>query len=106
VIVTHVLDCDATAAKLMKLTDLAAGGAPGRVFFMPVTVRFLDWSHYFIPHDLRYYTERTRRHRPDKLQAWFARTAKKAVLMFDTCGWHADRAAKTRGIPERRRLAG
>ncbi len=92
VIVTHVLDGDATASKLdAAFTDLAAKVRPRDVFlfFAAGHGKTLDGRYYFIPQDLRYHTDRSLVRDAigqDKLQAWFARIqAKKAVLMFDTC---------------------
>ena len=92
VIVTHVLDRDATAAKLDQVfADLAAKVRPRDVFlfFAAGHGKTLDGRYYFIPHDLRYHTDQSLVRDAigqDRLQAWFARIlAKKAVLMFDTC---------------------
>ena len=92
VIVTHVLDGDATAAKLDQVfTDLAAKVRPRDVFvfFAAGHGKTLDGRYYFIPQDLRYHTEQSLVRDAigqDRLQVWFARIlAKKAVLMFDTC---------------------
>ena len=92
VIVTHVLDRNATAAKLDQVfLDLAAKVRPRDVFlfFAAGHGKTLDGRYYFIPRDLRYHTDQSLVREAigqDKLQAWFARIlAKKAVLMFDTC---------------------
>lgn len=92
VIVTHVLDRDATAAKLDQVfADLAVKVRPRDVFafFAAGHGKTLDGRYYFIPYDLRYRTDQSLAREAigqDRLQAWFARIlAKKAVLMFDTC---------------------
>ena len=114
VIVTHVLDRDATAAKLDEVfKDLAAKVRPRDVFlfFAAGHGKTLDGRYYFIPHDLRYHTDQSLMRDAigqDKLQAWFARIlAKKAVLMFDTCeaGSLTERG-KTRGGLEQKAALG
>jgi hypothetical protein len=114
VIVTHVLDRDATAAKLDEVfTDLAAKVRPRDVFlfFAAGHGKTLDGRYYFIPQDLRYHTEQSLVRDAigqDRLQAWFARIlAKKAVLMFDTCeaGSLTERV-KTRGGLEQKTALG
>jgi WD40 repeat protein/uncharacterized caspase-like protein len=92
VLVTNVLDGDATSAKLdQAFTDLADKVRPRDVFvfFAAGHGKTLDGRYYFIPYDLRYQNEQSLARNAigqDKLQAWFARIpAKKAVLMFDTC---------------------
>lgn len=92
VIVTHVLDSDATAAKMDAVfNELAAKVRPRDVFlfFAAGHGKTLDGRYYFVPYDLRYHTDQSLVQGAvgqDKLQAWFARIlAKKAVLMFDTC---------------------
>lgn len=114
VIVTQVLDRDATAAKLDEVfTDLAAKVRPRDVFvfFAAGHGKTLDGRYYFIPHDLRYHTDQSLMRDAidqDRLQAWFARIlAKKAVLMFDTCeaGSLTERG-KTRGGLEQKAALG
>jgi hypothetical protein len=114
VIVTHVLDGDATAAKLDTVfTDLAAKVRPRDVFlfFAAGHGKTLDGRYYFIPQDMRYHTEQSLVRNAigqDRLQAWFARIlAKKAVLMFDTCeaGSLTERV-KTRGGLEQKTALG
>ena len=92
VLVTNVLDGDATAAKLDNVfAELAARVRPRDVFvfFAAGHGKTLDGRYYFIPYDLRYQNERSLARDAigqDRLQAWFARIpARKAVLMFDTC---------------------
>jgi uncharacterized caspase-like protein len=92
VVVTNVLDRDATAGKLDQVFAELAGKVRPRdvfVFFAAGHGKTLDGRYYFIPHDLRYQNERSLVRDAigqDRLQAWFARIpAKKAVLMFDTC---------------------
>jgi caspase domain-containing protein/WD40 domain-containing protein len=114
VIVRQVLDADATAAKLDQVfTDLAARVRPRDVFlfFAAGHGKTLDGRYYFVPHDLRYHTEKSLVRDAigqDRLQAWFARIqAKKAVLMFDTCeaGSLVERV-KTRGGLEQKAALG
>jgi WD40 repeat protein len=114
VIVSQVLDRDATAAKLDQVfTDLAARVRPRDVFvfFAAGHGKTLDGRYYFVPQDLRYHTEKSLVRDAigqDRLQAWFARIlAKKAVLMFDTCeaGSLTERA-KTRGGLEQKAALG
>ena len=114
VIVSQVLDRDATAAKLDQVfTELAARVRPRDVFlfFAAGHGKTLDGRYYFLPYDLRYHTDQSLVRGAigqDRLQAWFARIlAKKAVLMFDTCeaGSLTDRA-KTRGGLERKAALG
>jgi WD40 repeat protein len=92
VVVTNVLDRDATAGKLDQVfADLASKVRPRDVFvfFAAGHGKTVDGRYYFIPYDLRYQNEQSLVRNAigqDKLQAWFARIpAKKAVLMFDTC---------------------
>jgi uncharacterized caspase-like protein len=114
VIVTQVLDRDATAAKLDEVfTDLATKVRPRDVFvfFAAGHGKTLDGRYYFIPHDLRYHTDQSLMRDAigqEQLQAWFARIlAKKAVLMFDTCeaGSLTERG-KTRGGLEQKAALG
>jgi hypothetical protein len=114
VIVSQVLDRDATAEKLDQVfTDLAARVRPRDVFvfFAAGHGKTLDGRYYFLPHDLRYHTDQSLVRGAigqDRLQAWFARIlAKKAVLMFDTCeaGSLTERA-KTRGGLEQKAALG
>jgi WD40 repeat protein len=114
VIVIHVLDGDATAAKLdVIFTDLAAKVRPRDVFlfFAAGHGKTLDGRYYFIPQDMRYHTEQSLVRDAigqDRLQAWFARIlAKKSVLMFDTCeaGSLTERT-KTRGGLEQKTALG
>jgi WD40 repeat protein len=114
VIVTHVLDRDATATKLDQVfTDLATKVRPRDVFlfFAAGHGKTLDGRYYFLPQDLRYHTDQSLVRDAigqDKLQAWFARIlAKKAVLMFDTCeaGSLTERG-KTRGGLEQKAAVG
>jgi WD40 repeat protein len=116
VLVTKVLDSDATAAKLDQVfADLAGRVRPRDVFvfFAAGHGKTLDGRYYFIPHDLRYQNERSLARDAigqDQLQAWFARIpARKAVLMFDTCeaGSLTQRtAARTRGGLEQKAALG
>jgi WD40 repeat protein/uncharacterized caspase-like protein len=116
VIVTRVLDRDATTAKLDQVfADLAAKVRPRDVFlfFAAGHGKTLDGRYYFIPHDLRYHTDQSLVRDAigqDKLQAWFARIlARKAVLMFDTCeaGSLTERpVARTRGGLEHKAALG
>jgi WD40 repeat protein/uncharacterized caspase-like protein len=92
VLVTNVLDGDATSAKLDQVFTNLAGRVRPRdvfVFFAAGHGKTLDGRYYFIPYDLRYQNEQSLARDAigqDRLQAWFARIpAKKAVLMFDTC---------------------
>jgi Caspase domain/WD domain, G-beta repeat len=114
VIVSQVLDRDATADKLDQVfTDLAARVRPRDVFvfFAAGHGKTLDGRYYFLPQDLRYHTDQSLVRGAigqDRLQAWFARIlAKKAVLMFDTCeaGSLTERA-KTRGGLEQKAALG
>ena len=114
VIVTNVLDRDATAAKLDEVfMELAAKVRPRDVFlfFAAGHGKTLNGRYYFIPHDLRYHTDQSLVRDAigqDKLQTWFARIlAKKAVLMFDTCeaGSLTERG-KTRGGLEQKAALG
>jgi hypothetical protein len=114
VIVTHVLDGDATAAGLDRVfLDLAGKVRPRDVFvfFAAGHGKTLDGRYYFIPHDLHYHTGVSLMHDAigqDSLQAWFARIlAKKAVVMFDTCeaGSLTERT-KTRGGLEQKAALG
>ena len=114
VIVTQVLDRNATAAKLDEaFKELAAKVRPRDVFlfFAAGHGKTLDGRYYFIPHDLRYHTDQSLVREAigqDRLQAWFARIlAKKAVLMFDTCeaGSLTERG-KTRGGLEQKAAVG
>jgi WD40 repeat protein len=115
VIVTRVLDRDATAAKLDQVfADLAAKVRPRDVFvfFAAGHGKTLDGRYYFVPYDLRYHTDQSLVRDAigqDRLQAWFARIlAKKAVLMFDTCeaGSLTQRVASTRGGLEQKAALG
>jgi WD40 repeat protein len=92
VIVTEVLDGEATAAGLDRaFLDLASKVRPRDVFvfFAAGHGKTVDGRYYFIPQDLRYQTNQSLVQDAigqDKLQKWFARIlARKAVLMFDTC---------------------
>jgi WD40 repeat protein len=114
VIVTHVFDRDATAAKLDEIFKDLAGKVRPRdvfVFFAAGHGKTLDGRYYFLPHDLRYHTDQSLVRDAigqDRLQAWFARImAKKAVLMFDTCeaGSLTERG-KTRGGLEQKAALG
>jgi WD40 repeat protein len=114
VVVTRVLDRDATAAKLDRVfADLAAKVRPRDVFvfFAAGHGKTLDGRYYFVPYDLRYHTDQSLVRDAigqDRLQAWFARIlAKKAVLMFDTCeaGSLTERA-RTRGGLEQKAALG
>jgi WD40 repeat protein len=102
VIVTKVLDTDATAAGLDAVfADLATKVRPRDVFvfFAAGHGKTHDGRYFFIPHDMRYHTEASLARGAigqDRLQAWFARIpARKAVLMFDTC--EAGSLAERRG---------
>jgi WD40 repeat protein len=112
--VTHVLDGDATAARLDEAFNRLAAKVRPRdvfVFFAAGHGKTLDGRYYFIPYDLRYHTDKSFVRDAigqDRLQAWFARIlAKKAVLMFDTCeaGSLTERA-KTRGGLEQKTALG
>jgi WD40 repeat protein/uncharacterized caspase-like protein len=105
VLVTNVLDGDATSAKLDQTFDDLAGRVRPRdvfVFFAAGHGKTLDGRYYFIPYDLRYQNEQSLVRNAigqDRLQAWFARIpAKKAVLMFDTCeaGTLTERTSRVR----------
>ncbi|HEY1244687.1 MAG TPA: caspase family protein, partial [Hyphomicrobiaceae bacterium] len=115
VVVTRVLDRDATAAHLDRVfADVAARVRPRDVFvfFAAGHGKTLDGRYYFVPYDLRYHTEQSLVRDAigqDRLQAWFARIlAKKAVLMFDTCeaGSLTQRVASTRGGLEQKAALG
>ena len=120
VVVTSVLDGDATSAKLDQVfIDLAGRVRPRDVFvfFAAGHGKTLDGRYYFVPYDLRYQNERLLARDAigqDRLQAWFARIpARKAVLMFDTCeaGTLTERtavrtAALTRGGLEQKAALG
>lgn len=114
VIITHVLDRDATASGLDRVfADLAAKVRPRDVFmfFAAGHGKTLDGRYYFVPYDLRYQTDQSLERDAigqDKLQAWFSRVrAKKAILMFDTCeaGTLTERA-QTRGGLEQKAAVG
>src|SRR5262249_14831142 len=113
VIVTQVLDRDATTAKLDAVfADLGNKVRPRDVFvfFAAGHGKTLDGRYYFIPHDMRYHTEESLARNAisqDKLQTWFAGIpAKKAVLMFDTCeaGSLAERRVASRGLEQKAAL--
>jgi WD40 repeat protein len=113
VIVTKVLDGDATAAKLDAVfADLATKVRPRDVFmfFAAGHGKTSDGRYYFIPYDLRYRTEQSLTLDAigqDRLQAWFARIpAKKAVLMFDTCeaGSLTEHKVASRGLEQKAAL--
>jgi hypothetical protein len=113
VVVTQILDQDATATRLDDVfTDLAAKIRPRDlfVFFAAGHGKTLDGRYYFIPYDLRYQTEKSLVRDAigqEKLQSWFARIqAKKAVLMFDTCeaGSLTERAPTRGGLEQKAAL--
>lgn len=113
VIVTRVLDRDATTAKLDAVfADLATKVRPRDVFvfFAAGHGKTYEGRYYFVPHDLRYHTEQSLVRDAigqDRLQAWFARIlAKKAVLMFDTCeaGSLAEQRVGSRGLEQKAAL--
>ena len=113
VIVTKVLDRDATAGKLGAVfADLASKVRPRDVFvfFAAGHGKTFDGRYYFIPHDMRYHTEQSLIRDAigqNQLQAWFARIlARKAVLMFDTCeaGTFAEQRVASRGLEQKASL--
>jgi WD40 repeat protein len=113
VIVTKVLDRDATAAKMdAAFADLANKIRPRDVFvfFAAGHGKTFEGRYYFIPHDMRYHTEQSLVRDAigqDQLQAWFARIpAKKAVIMLDTCeaGTIAEQRVASRGLEQKASL--
>ncbi|MBO0756895.1 MAG: caspase family protein, partial [Bradyrhizobiaceae bacterium] len=113
VIVTQVLDRDATTAKLDTVfADLATKVRPRDVFvfFAAGHGKTYEGRYYFAPHDLRYHTEQSLVRDAigqDRLQAWFAQIpAKKAVLMFDTCeaGSLTEQRVGSRGLEQKAAL--
>jgi WD40 repeat protein/uncharacterized caspase-like protein len=113
VIVTKVLDRDATTGKLGAVfADLASKVRPRDVFvfFAAGHGKTFEGRYYFIPHDMRYHTEQSLIRDgigQDQLQAWFARIlARKAVIMFDTCeaGTFAEQRVASRGLEQKASL--
>jgi hypothetical protein len=98
VIVTEVLDADATAEHLDQVfADLSQRIRPRDVFVFYAAghgITYKDEStkiprYYFIPQDFKYLTDESFAKTgigQDRLQAWLAKIpAKKSILMFDTC---------------------
>jgi hypothetical protein len=98
VIVTEVLDGDATAAHLDQVfADLSQRIRPRDVFVFYAAghgITFTDEAtkiprYYFIPQDFKYQTDEsfaTSGIGQDRLQSWLAEIpAKKSILIFDTC---------------------
>jgi uncharacterized caspase-like protein len=113
VIVTKVLDRDATTGKLDAVfADLASKVRPRDVFvfFAAGHGKTFEGRYYLIPHDMRYRTEQSLIRDAigqNQLQAWFARIlARKAVLMFDTCeaGTFAEQRVASRGLEQKASL--
>jgi WD40 repeat protein/uncharacterized caspase-like protein len=113
VIVTTVLNRDATAVKLdAAFEDLKSKIRPRDVFvfFAAGHGKTFEGRYYFIPYDMRYHTEQSLVRDAigqDQLQAWFARIpAKKAVIMFDTCeaGTFAEQRVASRGLEQKASL--
>src|SRR5262249_22926769 len=98
VLVTEVLDSDATAAHLDQVfADLSQQIRPRDVFVFYAAghgTTFTDEAtkiprYYFIPQDFKYQTDEslaTNGIGQNRLQAWLAKIpAKKSILIFDTC---------------------
>jgi hypothetical protein len=98
VIVTEVLDGDATAKHLDKVfSDLSQRIRPRDVFVFYAAGHGITYTdpatkiprYYFIPRDFKYQTDQSFAERgigQDRLQAWLAEIpAKKSILTFDTC---------------------
>jgi WD40 repeat protein/uncharacterized caspase-like protein len=113
VIVTKVLDRDATTGKLGAVFADLASKVRSRdvfVFFAAGHGKTFEGRYYFIPYDMRYNTEQSLVRDAigqDQLQAWFAHIlAKKAVIMFDTCeaGTFAEQRVASRGLEQKASL--
>ena len=92
VIVTEVLDADATAQHLDQVfAELSQKIRPRDVFVFYAAGHGItqDGRYYFIPQDFKYQTDKSYSERgigQDRLQTWLAKIpAKKSIVIFDTC---------------------